>query len=434
MRRKGRSSSRQSSSKVARCLFVASTVLLAPLVAIACDYTVRDIGFVAFDESDFSLIVTGPKDLELDATAMRRIKDLGVQLERRARPDLSAWDIQILDREGSHLQLARTAANDSLPNIVDLLNDKLQTPRMQEIQEGVLGTFAQIVFFSGEDIRGLEIARKAAKAVRDLEPMLPRPVSLPVRLLEIDVEERSRERVLMWAAGLDALPAEESAMVVLYGRGRLAGPAMAGDEIQLDEALRQLALVGESCECDTSRDWTKLRRLPLLWTTESSENASRMLGFDISDPSVLAEVKDVLSRGRRGDETGWPDRLARIVEGYFEGSIAGSTPELIPIPPGRDSRRSATLQATVIEGDGWDFEDDDSVAETSLVDSTSKEVKVGGQSQVGSQINALVKSEAAEVASAATSKSSRWPWAIGGIALLFTAGFLFFRSKSIRNE
>jgi hypothetical protein len=424
----------QSSSRAGRYLLIGSLLTLAPLVAFACDYTVRDIGFVAFDDGDFSLIVSGPEELVLNSTAMRRIKDWGIRLESQIGSEDSGWDIRILDREGSHFQLARAATEDGVPNLVEVLEAKLQSPRLQEIHEGAMGTFAQIVFFRGSDASGLDTAKEAALALPDLEPMLPRPISLPVRMLEIDVEERSRERLLMWAAGLDGLPADESAMLVLYGRGRLAGPAMKGDEIQLDEALRQLALVGESCECDTSRDWTQLRRLPLLWTAESSQDASKMLGFDITDPAVIAEVKDVLSRGRRGGDISWPDRLARIVEGYFEGSITGTNPELLTIPPGRASRQTAAVEATVIEGDGWDFEEEAVGEESSLVDASAKEVGSSGKSQLGSQVDNLVETDGDTYRSEDAGTNPQWPWAVGGGALLLFAGFLVFKITGFRNK
>jgi hypothetical protein len=202
-------------------------------------------------------------------------------------------------------------------------------------------------------------------------------------------------------------------LAVVYGRGRLAGRLMVGDTIQLRETLAQLALVGESCECETDRAWFEERTVPLPWNSQARQQAAPNLGFDPDSPLVQAEMVRIISQGkssRRKPQNGRSNRVAETDSNSASSAKAGSDAggdsggdaierillgydELVlaPFPPAssaepmrssastsvgaaeRDSpeqlvpnddtslqragtESSSAVRATVVQGAGWDFE------------------------------------------------------------------------------
>ncbi|MEM8732823.1 MAG: hypothetical protein AAGG44_01280 [Planctomycetota bacterium] len=347
----------------------AMLLVVAALIvpAFSCDYTVRDLGFVPFNDVSRTLVVRCneshpvPEDLE-SWLAKRRI---GLRLVHQ-QPDsaIVAWNIELVDSGGRKLQLASSDDWEQFPDLRQLLDELLDTPRLNELRQHALASFAQIVFLASDQDASRDIAVEASGAMQQLEPMLPRPVNLPIHVLDLAPEERSRERFLLWCLGLEAMSEDQTSMAVIYGRGRLAGPVLSGEQLKIENVLRQLALVGESCECDTSRDWTLFPEVPLFWSDENSRAAQLALGFDPASDETLADVKEVLSRGRRGTVVGkQSDRLDQIVAGYFEGSIDPHEPKLLAIPPGRKSKNDDQVVATVIQGEGWGFGDGSAASE-----------------------------------------------------------------------
>jgi hypothetical protein len=211
-----------------------------------------------------------------------------------------------------------------------------------------------------------------------------------------------------------AKPSVPPLLAVVYGRGRLAGRLMVGDAIQLRETLAQLALVGESCECETDRAWFEERTLPLPWNPQARQQAAPTLGFDPDSPLVQAEMVRIISQGkssRRKPQNDQPDRgaetdsssastaasaakassdvggdaIERILLGYDE-LVLTPFPTANSAEPTRSSEATAAVavdrdlrgrfvpngdenlpqrdevesgsavRATVVQGAGWDFE------------------------------------------------------------------------------
>lgn len=343
--------------------------VLAPGIGAACDYTVRDIGFVEFGSLKYSMMVVGPEAAQYTQAESSVLNDWNVSLvtvssenqaalptaiqealERNERP----WSIWLVDGSRRCLRLASATSFDDLPTLEAVVEKYLNTPRAQELAREAVGSFAQVVLFEVETDPHATVAQATAATLSKLEPMLPRPISQPARVMIIPRIERMQERVLAWALGGDEMGLAEPVMAVIYGRGRLAGPALRGDEIVLENSVGQMALIGESCECETDRSWLEERTVPMRWDVELARQAAQTLGFDPDNGQVQAEIKKVIARGRansRPDTAG--DQIERIVAGYFESGLASGEPELLTIPPGRSESK---VQATIIRGSGWDFD------------------------------------------------------------------------------
>lgn len=409
--------------KSAVTLAVTLAFLATPL-ALACQYTVRDIGFVDLRGAEYTVMIRGSAPDGFRAQVAEQLgwlRDTNCQwLFDQGQAEAGAIRVEVIDAQGRVLALPwpNTADGTKGPTAADpeeagrheigpeelgrQIRELFETRAMIEIREGAIDAFAQILVIEGTDdeLRGraIEMAERAVVAIRKLEPMLPRPLARPVRQIRVSPDRRPEERLLLWGLGLQELPAERSAVAVIYGRGKLAGRLLIGDDGDERELLAQLALVGESCECETDRRWTEEPVIPGYWPRDFRQQAASSLGFDPDSPLVRAEVARIVGRGPnsgsnrdRGsardraakDVSG--DRIEQLLMGYAESELGGEA-VVDPAgqagslgPPGSDARTDAAgragvaageitaeaerdltggVRATVITGDGWGFDDE----------------------------------------------------------------------------
>jgi hypothetical protein len=214
----------------------------------------------------------------------------------------------------------------------------------------------------------------------------------------LDRDAQLREGALLWSLGVDA-PVSEPTVLVLYGRARRAGdPVLITPETRVDasrELLAQLALVGESCECDTSRAWTEEPAGLVPWTRTTHKIASKSLGFDPESPLVRNEVVRILGQppAERSGKKPRPQSLEELLLGYGETTLAPieSTPaETSNDGPERDARTVAPPARVVggTDGDDWSF------GESSTNETRTRETDSGG------------------------SQASRALWIVSGVSIL----------------
>ena len=424
--------------KSAATLAVTLAFLATPL-ALACQYTVRDIGFVDLRGAEYTVMIRGSAPDGFRASVAERLgwlRDTNCRwLFDQGQAEAGAIRVEVVDARGRVLALpgpnkaggtegaAAAVPEEAVPEEAEpekaepekIGRDKIgpeeigrqirelfETRAMIEIREGAIDAFAQILVIEGTDDerrrRAIEMTERAVVAIRKLEPMLPRPLAKPVRQIRISPDRRPAERLLLWGLGLQELPAERSAVAVIYGRGKLAGRLLVGDDGDGRELLAQLALVGESCECETDRRWTEEPVIPGYWPRDFRQRAASSLGFDPDSPLVRAEVARIVGRGPnsganrdRGPGGGRSardaprDRIEQLLMGYGESELGGET-AVDPAgqagslgPPDSAARTDATgragvaageitaeaerdltggVRATVITGDGWGFDDE----------------------------------------------------------------------------
>ncbi len=352
-----------------RSLISLLSILWLATLAAACDYTVRDIGFVEFGEPNLRLIVLFHD--RLDATQLReaqrelnepatesncRAWNLNFQcgtLANLSEPTdaLRAW-LRDSDRDWScwlrrndgEVRLLEEASIEQRPSWEKLLEDHLQLPLLQTFREQALDSFAQLVLFesaAGENNeRAEQVIAQAIAALGKAASLLPRPITQPVRVIRVAANERAKNATLLWAMRNRELPADVPCLATLYGRGRLAGPTLRGDAIQVESLLAQLVLVGQACECGTQRNWVQYPHLPIAWPEDLQADIAHHVGFDPRSTLVIEEVKRIIQRG--------PESLLNARDDV--GDVVNSTLSL------GGSHEFDELSATVIQGDGWGFE------------------------------------------------------------------------------
>ena len=265
----------------------------------------------------------------------------------------------------------------------------VDSPLRTRIATETLDTFAFVLVVPGDDEQENARARAAAATAQQqlsaLAPHLPRPVANPLTVIELTKEQVSSEDVLLWTLGVD--DTTQASMVVLYGRGRRAGPPIR-ENFEDTELATQLALIGESCECETDRAWL-MEPVALMRSQLPSSNIADKLGFDPSSPMVKAEIRRILARGdfgsgrpKSGEGDGRrPKDLAEIVFGYSERSLddrfGTDAPSNAPTEPA-DSATPAEnpvsrVQVQLARDDGWDFPDEPAATEI-LTESSSASV------------------------------------------------------------
>ena len=247
--------------------------------------------------------------------------------------------------------------------------EAVHSPVRDRLLAETLGSFAILVHVHGaeeaDQARIGALIEKGRAGLEVLEATLPRPIDRPLLVLEVPAAARESERVLLWSLGVD--PAGPGpALAVVYGRGKLAGKVMAGAMATEHELLAQLALVGESCECDTPRDWFGEPRVPLAWTDRQRARAGAELGFDPESPMVKSEVVRILERGPMKDGAPRdpnPTGVESLVLGYREVALEDETapaPMRDFEPDGAPSTAEApgkVYEATA--DDDWGFDEDE---------------------------------------------------------------------------
>jgi hypothetical protein len=229
------------------------------------------------------------------------------------------------------------------------------SPLRQRLLESLVSHFAVILVSEGteaaENDRVRAAAAGAVERFRERMPRLPKPVKSPPLVLtvtpaagEADGNEVAANastvaatEVDWWALALDQGRRGEAQLVVLYGRGRRAGPVLRGGDISETAVLEVLTILGQDCECDLDRAWLRGPLLPLRWEEAQQSEVVRELGFDAENPMVKAEISRIVQRGPgvgaprvRFDEAG--GGFAEL--GYSEVSLGGDELNAGPLEVG----------------------------------------------------------------------------------------------------
>lgn len=341
-----------------------------------CQYTVRDIGYVDLRGAEYTLVITCPKHLQsqlgdwdyLDDTNVKMMFDSAGQTTT-VKNETSQCQVELVDALGRRLLVGEFDRD--FQNVSQSVFERLfGSPTISRLRRKAIPSFVQIVVFNVGDDRSIERAKstvdEAVKAIKRIEPMLPRPLSRPIDVIHVSAEELANEALLGWCLGINNEPHVEPAVAVVYGRAKLAGKVLRGDNISSRELLSQLALVGESCECETDRSWNDELVLPFYWPTEFRKTASSSLGFDPESPLVQAEIARIIQRGptdirQPGSRTGdGVDDIEQLLLGYEERTIRSGNGLQETTRDGdshQNSEASSDVAVVLQTGDGWGFEE-----------------------------------------------------------------------------
>ena len=336
------------------CLFA---VALAG-IALACKYSVRDVGFVDLTEEPYLLHLFLPEatddGLARDARSIATATFLESNLELEVVTVDASVDPELLalakengiERFPGALLVAPSGdgLNVSLPggqgnpvsedDLWTLMESTASSPKREAILETILDAFAVVVLLESDDQELNRAARTAIdgaiEEISRLMPKMPKPVDTPPNVLTIASDERDQESTLLFSLGFDLALDEEPQAAILIGRGRRLGPPLQGGLITKTKVQQMMALIGQDCECDLDRSWMQGPMVPLRWDSGQQKLAYDKLAFDPESPLVKAEISRILARGpnARGEVAGKSDiTMDTLFLGYSEELVDATTVE-----------------------------------------------------------------------------------------------------------
>jgi hypothetical protein len=295
-------------------------VLLSARPALACRFTVRDVGFIDVGQAPSTVFLCVRGDGGALAAAAREaagtaLRDSTVRLEvldpdrdpegtvarrlRAAGTTLPAFVLQM--PAGIFADLKAPAAGATAGDIAAILETAVRSPARDALVASAVDAHSAIIVIEGTDPvanrRAFEIAGEAVAWAKEELADLPEPApKSPLRAV-IALADRDRERVLLAGLGIEGPAGPEAGIAILIGRLRRLGGLFAVPGAEREDLLDVLALVGLDCSCGLDRRWMRGPTVPHRWGPGEREAAAKRLAFDPESPRVRTEVAWILSRG-----------------------------------------------------------------------------------------------------------------------------------------
>ena len=299
----------------------------------ACDYNVRDAGFVDLGSAPYHLF--GLANKETDAQIISGFSQI-------AGKSLTASNIKFelvnIDRQKDHptIRIVDSLQIKSFPSAVlvspdgqtmilalpnrslsfkkqlkAVLQNILHSPKRDEIQKKIISAFAVVLLIEGTDRNENARARSAIvsanKKIALQMEMLPKAIAHPPVMVTLTRDMFRQEDVLLWSLGLHRENLVKPHVAIIYGRSRWVGPMFEGEQISAKNLLSILYVIGQDCECGLDLSWVGGTMLPMQWNQKTEARLAKSLGFDPENPYVKMQVSRIIRRGRRSN----PDITAR---------------------------------------------------------------------------------------------------------------------------
>ncbi len=289
-------------------------------VAMACRYTVREIGFADFGKDSYHLVLFDDSRIT-DENAKLFAKISGAAL---LDANIIVHIINVEKGDTSALlKYYKKYDNNGLPNVILVspekrakpfyfnlsgnfsetvwsMLEKILTSRARyQLKKNIIKSYGVVYFIEGknakENVKAREIVDKAVAEIKRIMSSLPKPVNIPPVIITIKADEIESEDVLLWSLGWNLADVEKPAVALIYGRGRRMGPLLKGDKIKTDVVRNMLRFIGEDCECGLDRSWMLGTMIPLRWNSKLKAGVLKQYGFDAENPMVISEMSQILS-------------------------------------------------------------------------------------------------------------------------------------------
>ncbi len=357
-----------------RVLAVLACISAAP-AALACRYTVRDVGFVDFGGEPFRLcwVATGREGAP--QAALREIAAgvlhgsnveyqvvTGTTHPAMAAVDVSAGPALVLISPmggASHVLAQPGEIPNDRDELWELIESAVSSRARERMLETAIATFCTVLLVEGADVEDNKLARRtidrSVRRLHNVAGQLPRSIGDGPVLKVISAAARSAEGILLWGLGIEPARDDRTHVAVLYGRGRRMGPLLSGLDITANEILRRLTLIGQSCECELDRKWIRGTALPVRWSAQRDREVYEKLGFDPASPFVQAEINRIMARGPNSLASAAPRErsIEEMLFGYSE-EVIGDNDELRAASPEDDdsnARPDTVVSATAPEAE-----------------------------------------------------------------------------------
>jgi len=323
-----------------------------------CTYSVRDVAFVDINPDPYLLYCYTQSDTPQDVKSILKQASYSALMESNVEFEmleiaqeeleygektapmkyLDFWNVEsfpsaiLVSPQGQSLVLPFSNGNKPFRESVwSAFESAVVSPKRLEILDSVVKSYCVVLLIHGRDAGN---NRKAEKAILDsiseinkTMNQMTESIEEPPRLITITQELLRQEKVLLWSLGLNENERPDPCLAVIYGRGRMIGPLLRGDEIKSKNLLSILSLIGASCECGLDRKWMLGIMLPLRWAAERQNKALKALGFDAENPMVKTEISQILSIGSTSDTLGevsidqLSNHVSNLLEEYKEQAV-----------------------------------------------------------------------------------------------------------------
>jgi len=305
---------------------------------LACRYNVRDIGFADVDSVPYYLygyvsqstpaaITSTFQKISSAALVESNIKFQIINTDQQknypAMKYLDIWQITsfpaavLVSPQGQSLLVPVTKPDQPFEQTLwAALDNIISSPKREEIIQQVSKTFGVVLLIKGAEQEENESVQKAVsdsiQTITMRMKMMPKFIPQPPVSIVIEPELFSREKILLWSLGLNPEKIAKPYAAVLYGRARLIGPLLKGEEITETRLTNILSVVGADCECGLDRRWILGKMLPVRWDEKIQAGAAKALGFDPENPMVKMEISQIIrhsliSNGKSQDLDYYPD-------------------------------------------------------------------------------------------------------------------------------
>ncbi len=322
-------------------------------MADACQYNVRDVGFVDLHGEPYALYCfVDNAVLEDISDAYREVTTAGfmdsnivpvlINVEKNKSHPAVKY-IQKLDvRSYPAFIFASPNGSTMVPLVLDRdkpfkdqlwsLVDRLVTSdKREEILDKLAENFAVVLVVEGENKDenrdAFDQATAAVKHIASQMTLMPKLVSSPPTVVVIDRATAKKESILLWSYGIDVEKTAKPVAAVMYGRGRMIGDALKYERADKDTLVKLLSIIGADCECGLDRKWMEGQMMPMKWDEDLQQKAAKNLGFDPENPSVKMEISLILKKGPNEQAISRdPDAIPPVSFGYQEIEVVFDRP------------------------------------------------------------------------------------------------------------
>jgi len=295
-------------------------LLVVANVAMACRYTVREIGFADFGKDSYHLVLFDDSRIS-DENAKLFAKISGaalldaniiVQIINVEKGDTSVFlkyykefdsnglpNVVLVSPEKRAKAFYIDTSGDFSQTVWSLLEEILTSRARYRLKKNIIESYGVVYFIEGrnteENRKARETVENAVAEIKRLMSSLPKPVNIPPAIITIKTGEIESEDVLLWSLGWEPADIEKPAVALIYGRGRRMGPLLKDEKIKLEVVRNMLRFIGEDCECGLDRSWMLGTMIPLRWNSKLKAGVLKQYGFDAENPLVISEMSQILS-------------------------------------------------------------------------------------------------------------------------------------------
>ena len=319
--------------------------VLYSLNIFACRYTVREIGFSDIGSIPYILYIYTKSDMpEKDNSTIKKLSyallyETNIKIEiiniDEERDSITQYYLNkyiihsfpsalFVSPYGESMICSFNYPGRSFDKSVWLLLENIASSTIRNsITDMLLRSYCIVLMIEGKDAgkneNTLHKAKEAISEISGLLDQMPKIVNSQPGILVISHEKIHEERILLMSLGIKAEKIVEPSIAIIYGRGRIIGPVLQGEQITQKRLFNLLSVVGADCECGLDQSWILGRMIPLRWESSVQSELVRFLGFDVENPLVKSEMSQILSVKPTLDNQF--DPMVDNLLGYSEGKI-----------------------------------------------------------------------------------------------------------------